>query len=547
MDEKLDHGKSDAEVQSTTRPASYSDASKSQNVEVNIHGTKRGLKSRHAQMIALGGTIGTGLFVGSSQGLRIGGPVFLLAAYILITIMVFGIVTATTEMSSYLPVPGSSMAYYGGRFVSPSFGFALGWMYWYIFVIIVPNDITAASLIIEYWNPPVHTAVWITLIMVLIIALNCFPVTVFGESEFWFASLKVFGIVGLLFMALVLMCGGGPNHDALGFRYWTQPGPVNEYLLPGASGRLVSFIATTTFSLYAFAFAPELLVVTAGEMERPRQNLPKAGKRYFYRLIIFYILGSFFIGLIVRSDNPQLLGGGSGAGASPWAIAARDAGIRGLDSVINGVILTSACSAGSSYLYLSSRALYSMALSGNAPAVFKKCSKAGIPYVAVAASASFCLLAFLNVSTSGATVFNWFVNLINTGGYMSWIAVCFIYLRFRKATFAQNVEELPYRSRFQPIMSYVCGVVLVFLMLLNGLPVFIKGNWNTSNFLTSYIGIPIFIAFYLDHKFTLGRSDRLMYTPTEIDLTSGLAEILADDTPAPERKGWKSWWRVLFE
>lgn len=143
--------------------------------------------------------------------------------------------------------------------------------------------------------------------------------------------------------------------------------------------------------------------------------------------------------MIVSSDDSLLLGGGSGAGASPWAIAAKRAGIRGLDSVINAVILTSAWSAGNSYLFLASRTLYSMALVGNAPRLFTRCTKSGIPYVATAVSASFCVLAYLKVSDSGATVFNWFVNLINTGGYMSWIAICVIYLRFRKATFVQGI------------------------------------------------------------------------------------------------------------
>ncbi|CAH0055254.1 unnamed protein product [Clonostachys solani] len=537
--------KEKSELQANVRQAS---------VDVGVHQsqphhaqTKRGLKSRHAQMIALGGTIGTGLFVGSSQGLRMGGPVFLLAAYCLITFLVFGIVTATTELSSYLPVPGSSVSYYGSRFVSPSVGFALGWMYWYIFAITVPNDITAASLVVQYWNPPVHPAVWITAFMILIIALNCFPVSVFGESEFWFASLKVFGIVGLIFMALVLVCGGGPKGDALGFRYWTQPGPVNEYLVSGDSGRLVAFISTTTFSVFAFAFAPELLVVTAGEMERPRQNLPRAGKRYFYRLVLFYILGAFFNGLIVPSNHPELLGGTSGAGASPWAIGARDAGIKGLDSVINAVILTSSCSAGSSYLYLASRTLHSMALTGIAPAFLKKCTKSGIPYMSVMVNSSFCLLAFLNVSASGKTVFNWFANLINTGAFISWISICFIYLRFRKATDVQRVEELPYRSSFQPIMSYVCGVILTLLMLVNGFTNFIAGNWDTSNFITAYIGIPICLIFYVGHKVSKGRNDPWMCAAEEVDLVTGLAEILAGETPSPTKKGWKNWWRVLFE
>ncbi|KIW59536.1 hypothetical protein PV05_03979 [Exophiala xenobiotica] len=505
-------------------------------------GTKRGLKSRHAQMIALGGTIGTGLFVGSGQALRIGGAAFFFFGYCLITIMVFGIVTATTEMSSYLPVVGSSVSYFGSRFFSPSLGFALGWMYWYIFTITVPAEITAASVVVQYWNPPVNVAVWITIFMIVIIGLNCFPVKVYGESEFWFASLKVFGIIGLLIMALVLIFGGGPNHQLLGFHYWKHPGAVNEYLVSGSSGRLCAFVGTVTFSVFAFAFAPELLVQTGGEMESPRINLPKAGKRYFYRLVTFYVLGALAISMIISSDDKKLLGGGSGAGASPWAIAAKNAGITGLDSVINAVILTSAWSAGNSYLFLASRALFSMAQVGSAPRIFLKCTKSGIPWVATATSALFCLLAYLNVSDSGATVFNWFVNLINTGAYQSWLAICIIYIQFRKATFAQNVTDLPYRSRFQPYMSYISGAFFFLLLLISGFANFVNGGWNTSNFLTSYIGIPIFLVFYVGHKCIAGRNDPWVIPADQVDLISGLDEVIAREQPRQPKELW--WQRV---
>ncbi|OBT84449.1 hypothetical protein VE02_06433 [Pseudogymnoascus sp. 03VT05] len=509
--------------------------------------TKRGLKSRHAQMIALGGTIGTGLFVGSGRALNMGGPVTLVIVYLLLTLLVFGIVTATTEMSSYIPVPGSSMSYYGFRFFSPSMGFAMGWMYWYIFSITVPAEITISSLIIEYWDPPVHKAVWLTLIGLIIIVLNCFPVKVYGETEFWFASLKVISILGLLVMAVCLVLGGGPKSDRLGFRYWTDPQPVNEYLFTGSIGRLCAFLGTLIFSMFAFAFAPELLVVTGGEMESPRRNLPVAGKRYFYRLVIFYCLGALAISMILPSNSPGLLNGTSSSASSPWAIAAERAGIKTLPSIINAVILVSAWSAGNSYLYIASRTLYSMALVGNAPKIFTRCSKSGVPYYALAASASFSLLSYLNLSSTGSTVFSWFVNLINTCGFQSWILVCIIYYYFRKATFAQGVTDLPYRSRFQPYISYISGTVFTFLLFFNGFAIFTKGNWNTSTFIASYAGIPIFLLFYFGHKFTAGKNDPWIIPSEEVDLYTGLDEVLASETPAPPPEKWYMKWKAVYQ
>lgn len=470
--------------------------------------TQRGLKSRHAQMIALGGTIGTGLFVGAGQGLKMGGPVFVVVSYVLITLLLYGVATATGEMSSYLPVSGASMSYYGNRYVSRSLGFTLGWLYVYIFTITVPAEINVTTIVIQYWNPNVHTAVWLTLIGVVIIVCNCFPVKVYGEAEFWFASTKVIAIIGLLIMSVALFFGGGPSGDPLYFGYWSNPGPVNEYLVDGATGHLCAFVGTVTFSVYAFAFAPELLVVTGGEMESPRRNVPKATVRYFYRLITFYVLGVLAISFLVPSNHPDLLSPGSGAAASPWAIAIRDAGIKGLDSVVNAVIVLSAWSAGNSYLYLASRALYSMAVDGNAPKIFTRCTKSGVPYYATAACSSFSVLAYLNLASTGTTVFNWFVNLINTGAFQSWICCIVIYSRFRKAVEVQGVTDIPFRSKLQPYVAWISLGGFSILLFLQGFKVFIKGYWDVSTFITSYIGIVIFFALYFGHRFTVGRDDK---------------------------------------
>jgi amino acid transporter len=169
-------------------------------------------------MIAIGGSIGTGLFVGSGQVLSIAGPGFLLAAYSLMSFFVYGVVTAVIEISTFLPVSGCSMAYYCNRYVSSSLGFALGWLYFYSFGIIVAYEITAASIVINFWPNNVHIAVWITIMLLVIVALNFSPVGVYAETEFWFASIKIIMITGLLLLSLIIMLGGGPNHDRLGFR-----------------------------------------------------------------------------------------------------------------------------------------------------------------------------------------------------------------------------------------------------------------------------------------------------------------------------------------
>ncbi|OAA64924.1 Amino acid/polyamine transporter I [Cordyceps fumosorosea ARSEF 2679] len=514
--------------------------------------TQRGLKSRHAQMIALGGSIGTGLFVGSGQGLRMGGPALLLACYAIITLLLYGVAAGVGEVSAYLPVRGSGVAYYGHRFVSRSLGFTLGWLYWYIFSLGIAGEITITTIVIQYWPSPVPTAAWYTLIAVVIVACNFFPVAVYGEAEFWFASTKVIAIIGLLILTVVLFFGGGPAHEPLYFSNWTAgAGPVNTYLVDGGVGRLCAFVGTLTFSVYAFIFAPEMLVATAGEMQSPRRNMPRATKRYFWRLVVFYLLGVLAIGVLVRGDNPGLLSPGNTAAASPWALGIKEAGIPVLDSVINAVIVLSAWSTGNSFLYISSRALYSLALSGNAPRIFARCTRHGIPHYATALSACFAALAYMNLGSTGSVVFNWLVNIVNTGAFQSWICCCFIYVRFYKATRLQNVTvangQLPYRSRFQPYAAWISGVVFAVLLLLNGFKVFVKGYWDTPTFITSYIGIVIFAVLFLGHKFTIGRNDPWMVPLDEMDLHSGMDDVMAAELPPPPPIKWYTAWRVLFE
>lgn len=330
------------------------------------------------------------------------------------TFLVYCVVTAMTEVATYLPVHGGTMSYYGYRYVSRSMGFALGYLYWYALGILVPYEITAAGLVINYWPNDVNIAVWMTIMTVVIVALNFMPVKYYGETEFWFAGTKVILMIGLLMLSFILFWGGGPSHDRLGFRYWKDPGAALPFIKTGDAGRTISFFSTLVSSVFPFTFAPELLVVTGGEMESPRRNLPIASRRYFYRLVIFYVFGVLAIGVTCPSNDPRLTDGGAGAGSSAFVVAIADAGISTLPSIVNAVILISAWSSGNSFLYISSRALYSLAVQGSAPRMFKACNRWGVPYAAVTASSLFCALTYMNVASSGGTVFNWFVNLTNT-------------------------------------------------------------------------------------------------------------------------------------
>jgi amino acid transporter len=280
-------------------------------------------------------------------------------------------------------------------------------------------------------------------------------------------------------------------------------------------------------------------------MESPRYNIPRASCRFFYRLFCFYILSALAIGIICPSDNSALTNGGAGAGSSPFVVGIKNAGIPVLDSIVNAVILTSAWSSGNSYLYMSSRSLYSLAVAGNAPRIFKTCNRHGLPYVALIASIPFSSLSYLSVANGSSTVFNWLVSLTNTSGFISWTCCCLVYFRFRKAADVQGVER-PYRSILQPWGAYVGIFGFVFLTLINGFSVFFPSKWSVSAFLTSYIGVPAFLALYFCHRI-IYIDDPWVWRPEDVDLQTGMEETIAAEKAPKIRKGWVSKINIIWE
>lgn len=261
--------------------------------------------------------------------------------------------------------------------------------------------------------------------------MNIVAVSVFGEAEFYFASIKLITIIGLIILGVVLFFGGGPNHDRLGFRYWQKPGAFNPFMTDGNTGKFLAFWYSFIKSGFAFVMSPELITTAAGEAENPRVNIPKAANRFIYRLFAFYVLGTLVIGVTVAYNSPELMSAisnGTGAGASPFVVAIQNAGIGGLNHVINAAILTSAWSSGNCWLFAGSRMLYSLACTKQAPAVFLRCNKKGVPYVAVLFTFAIGCLAYLNVSASGAAVFAWFTNITTISGFIAWIVVLITYL-----------------------------------------------------------------------------------------------------------------------
>ncbi|KAJ9113727.1 hypothetical protein QFC20_001752 [Naganishia adeliensis] len=463
---------------------------------------QRNLKSRHVAMIAIGGTIGTGLFVGSGGALAAGGPVGVWLGYIFMSTIVYAMMVALGEMVTLYPVSGA-FTHYATRFLDPAFGFALGWNYFYSWAITLPVEMVACAIIINYWNTAINNGVWIAIGLVCVCTTNFLSVKVYGEMEFWFSLIKVVAIIGLILMGIILDAGGGPSGEAIGFRYWRNPGPFNtvyagEDPVGGSWGHFLAFWSSTITAAFSF-LGTEIVAVTAGEAANPRKTMPGAIRRVFWRLLMFYVLGIWVISVLVPYDDPRLLSGGGDARASPFVIAIDNAGVKGLPHVVNGVLLVAAWSAGNSDLYASSRVVYAMALEGKAPAIFRRCTKGGVPVYAVALTALFGLLGFLCVQ-EGKTqeAFDWLYNLSTITGLIAWSVILASYLRFYYGVKRQglNRKDFPYVAPFQPYLSWYGFFFINCIIFFNGYQVFMRGNWNTTDFIVAYISLPIFVGFY---------------------------------------------------
>ncbi|KAL8713626.1 MAG: hypothetical protein Q9225_006745 [Loekoesia sp. 1 TL-2023] len=505
----------------------------------------RKLKGRHLQMIAIGGSIGTGLFVGSGKALQQGGPASLLIAFSLIGAMLFCTVQALGEMAVLLPVAGSFSAY-STRFLDPAWGFAMGWNYAMQWLIVLPLEIVAAAITIQYWSSPISPAVWVTIFLLVIISINLVGVQGYGEAEFVFSIIKVIAVIGFIVLGIILDVGGGKNADYIGGRHWSTPGAFNN----GFKG------LCSVFVIAAFAFAgTELVGLAAAETANPRKSLPTAVKQVFWRICLFYIVSLTLVGLLVPYTDPRLIGqSSSDAKASPFVIAIKNAGIIGLDSVMNVVIMISVLSVGNSSIYGSSRTLAALAEQGQAPKFLAYIDRRGRPLFAIAVASTVGLLAYLAASTKENEVFSWLQALSGLSSIFTWGSICLAHIRFRRAWRIQgrSLSELAYRSQAGVIGSwigFVFNVLVLIAQFWTGLSP-VKPQYGTPisgaqahlrSFFQAYLAVPVVLAFYIGYK--------IMYrTPVmrcrDMDLKTGvrelnLGELLAEEEL--ERAVWPKW------
>ncbi|CEN60152.1 Putative Arginine transporter [Aspergillus calidoustus] len=507
---------------------------------------KRKLKSRHLQMIAIGGTIGTGLFISSGSAISTAGPVGALIAYIFIGSIVYSVMTALGEIATYIPIPGAFTAY-ATRIIDPSLGFAMGWIYWFSWAITFALELTATGLIIQFWDKDLNIAIFIAVFWVVITCLNLLPVSFFGEIEFWFSSIKVLTVIGFMIFGICINAGAGAE-GYIGFRYWTNPGPfvANPDVSPDSTAKFVGFWAVLIQAGFAYQ-GTELVGIAAGETENPRKTVPSAIRKTFFRILFFFVLTIFFIGILVPSDDKQLLNAsGNDANSSPFVIAANRAGVSVLPDIINAVLLTVVLSAANSNVYSASRILIGLSQEGFAPHWLKKTSKQGVPYWSVAFTSAFGLLGFLNVSNSGSTVFNWFLNISSVAGLISWASIVGCHLGFMRALKARNISRdlLPYKALWQPWYSWYGLFFNILIIITQGFTAWIP-EFNVTDFFVAYISVILFVVLYLGHKIIYRPA---FVKPIEADIDTGRVALENEywETTTSDEKWYKRAYKSLF-
>ncbi|EIT7352837.1 amino acid permease [Listeria monocytogenes] len=461
---------------------------------------RRDLKTRHLSMIAIGGSIGTGLFLASGNAIHTAGPGGALVAYVAIGIMVYFLMTSLGEMATYMPVSGS-FSTYASRFVDPAFGFALGWNYWFNWAITLAVDISTAAIIVQFWLPNTPAWLWSAIFLILIFGLNALSVKAYGESEYWFSIIKVATVIIFLIVGVLTIVGilGG---EVIGFSNFT----TGDAPFKGGF-----FAILGTFLIAGFSFqGTEMVGIAAGESATPETSVPKAIKQVFWRILLFYIFAIFIIGMIIPYTNPNLLSAeATDVAISPFTLVFEKAGLAFAASVMNAVILTSVLSAGNSGLYASTRMLWAMARDKKAPKFLGKVNRRGIPIAALIVTTIVGAMTFITTLTeNGTVIYTWLLSASGLTGFIAWVGIAISHYRFRKAFIKQghDLSELKYKAKFFPFGPILALVLCILVIVGQDYAAFLKPEFTNPAWWQkigiSYIGLPIFLVFWLSFKFT---------------------------------------------
>ncbi len=423
---------------------------------------KRGLKNRHIQLIALGGAIGTGLFLGSAGVMASAGPSMILG-YAIGGFIAFLIMRQLGEMIVEEPVAGS-FSHFAHAYWGPFAGFLSGWNYWVLYVLVGMAELTAVGKYVQYWWPEIPTWATAAAFFVLINAINLTNVRVFGEAEFWFSIIKVVAIMGMILLGCYLLFSGAGGEQASVSNLWSHGG----FFPNGVSG-LVMMMAIIMFSFGGL----ELVGITAAEADQPKTVIPKAINQVVYRILIFYI-GALTVLLSLHPWDDlvaTLTAGGDSYGSSPFVQIFSLIGSDTAAHLLNFVVLTAALSVYNSGVYCNSRMLYGLAEQGNAPKQLLKVDKRGVPVLAIFFSALFTLICVVVNYLVPKSALELLMSLVVAALVINWAMISLAHIKFRKAMQAKGVEP-SFKAFWFPFANYLC---LAFVLFILGVMLFIPG------------------------------------------------------------------------
>ncbi|KAI4187642.1 MAG: hypothetical protein L6R41_002667 [Letrouitia leprolyta] len=396
----------------------------------------------------------------------------------------------------------------------------MGWDYALGWLTVLPFEITAAGITIEFWRDDINIGVWVAVFLTILIVVQFFGVKGYGEVEFVLGLIKVIAVTGFIIFGIIVDCGGVPsdNRGYIGARYWHDPGAFRNSFKGFAS----------VFVTAAFAFGgTELVGLAAAEAADPRKSLPKATKQVFWRIATFYVLSLFIVGLILPSDSEDLLGAsGANTKASPFVLAIQRAGVKGLPSVFNAVITISVLSVANSCTYGSTRTMQALGVRHMGPKFLTYIDKKGRPVWCVVIQIAFGLLAFIGESSDSGTVFTWLLSLSGLSYFFVWGSICLSHVRFRAGWKAQGrtLDQLPYRASFGVVGSFIgfclACIALIATFYVSLFP--IGADPDAEVFFENYLAAVVVIALYLGWKAWTRFRGGLYVKASEMDLDTGM-------------------------
>jgi GABA permease len=413
-------------------------------------GLQAGLKNRHLTMIAIGGVIGAGLFVGSSSGIATAGPGILLS-YALVGLLVVLVMRMLGEMSAANPTSGSFSAH-ADRALGRWAGFSIGWLYWFFWVVVLAVEATAGAKILSGWMPAVPQWGWALIVMTVLTATNLVSVGSYGEFEFWFAGIKVVAIGAFIVVGALAIFGvlPGAHSDKAGLDNLTGHGGF----LPHGPGAILTGVLLVVFSF----MGSEIATLAAGESEDPQRAVTKSTNSIIWRIAVFYLGSIFVVVSLLPWNDPSIKDQGS------YVAALDSLGIAHAGQIMNFIVLTSVLSCLNSGLYTASRMAFSLGERGDAPKAFARTTSRGVPMAAIVASVLFGFVAvFFNYKFPDSV----FLFLVNSSGAVAlfvWLVICFSQLRMRRIIQREAPEKLVVKMWLYPYLTWATAALIVFVL-----------------------------------------------------------------------------------